>query len=320
MLKRISSLFPLIGIILFLYIVHDVGLDNILAAFSRLNLLLVFVLVPTFIVLISFLRGVKWKSIIALLSVEYSLRRSIQVLLIGFFAGFVTPGRVGDMIRSVYLKNDSKLKLTDSFSTVFVDRLTDLAVLLIWGAGSAFVFSYSLSTDAFYGLIAVSLLLIILLYMLTKRKMLRFALRPFYNLLVPLKFKKNVSKHFNAFFDALDTLRKSKRRLVAICCLTVLNWVVIFMYMCAIARMLNLEVTFFYIMLISPLIPLIETLPISIGGLGTREAALITLFSLIEIDKGSAVAFSLVYMVLSGWSFALLGFVFWLKNPMKLRT
>jgi uncharacterized membrane protein YbhN (UPF0104 family) len=54
-------------------------------------------------------------------------------------------------------------------------------------------------------------------------------------------------------------------------------------------------------------------------GLGTREAFLIFSLSLIGISSQMAVAFSILYLIVGYWIIGFLGFVFWLKKPVKLK-
>ena len=49
------------------------------------------------------------------------------------YIGFVTPGRLGEFVKAVYLKSDKGLSLSKGMSSVLVDRLFDLYLLIILG-------------------------------------------------------------------------------------------------------------------------------------------------------------------------------------------
>ena len=51
-------------------------------------------------------RGARWHYVIRSLGIEYGLRRA-TVWAIGFFASSVTPAKAGDVVRAVYLRNDT---------------------------------------------------------------------------------------------------------------------------------------------------------------------------------------------------------------------
>lgn len=318
MLRKISPIISLIGILIFIYIIIQVGISDISKAFMEVDFFLMLVLCPIFIITITLLRAYKWKVIVESLARPFHLYAAVKAILIGFFAGFITPGRVGDAFRSVYVSQSTKMPLIKSFSTVFIDRFIDLVILLVLGIVSILIFSFSYNNSIFYGFIFISIFGLIALLMIIKKKTVRFFLKPFYNLIVPAKYKKKISTNFNAFFDALLIYANNKKVIVTVVMLNIINWFIIFLYMYAIAVIAGLDVSLPYILLISPIITLVEIIPITIGGLGTREATLVFLFSLVGISSSNAVTYSLLYMVLAGWTFSILGAIFWIKSPIRI--
>jgi len=319
MLKKISSIYPVIGIGLFIYIIYKTGLTSIFSVLARVNVFYMIVFVPVFVALITLIRSYKWQLLIRSLGVQYGWRRSIQVTLIGFFVGFITPGRIGDIARSFYLRNDTKLALSASISTVFVDRLLDLMVVLVLGMFSILLFSQYYSSRLFYSLISIAVVLFFGLYITTKKRTVKALLRPLYKKIIPLKYKAKLSKGFNTFYESVFAYKKNKKLLFTLLVINIINWFVIFTFMYVIAIIIGLSVSFYYILLIAPIIVLVEIIPISIGGIGTREAAIVFLLSFVNIDSVLAVSYSLVYMVLAGWTFAMVGAVLWLKEPIKIK-
>ena len=67
-----------------------------------------------------------------------------------------------------------------------------------------------------------------------------------------------------------------------------------------------------------PLLGLLDLLPISISGIGTRDVTLIFFFGLQAVSAEQAVAFSLLYLFTSYWLIALLGAVVYLRYPIHL--
>jgi hypothetical protein len=68
-----------------------------------------------------------------------------------------------------------------------------------------------------------------------------------------------------------------------------------------------------------PLGALIQLIPITVSGLGTREATLIFLFSLLGIPAQDVVVFSLLLLFISTILPATVGLFLFLKNPVKIR-
>ncbi|MBU1255770.1 flippase-like domain-containing protein, partial [Patescibacteria group bacterium] len=74
----------------------------------------------------------------------------------------------------------------------------------------------------------------------------------------------------------------------------IISWFVYFSARYAIALSLGLNLSFIDITIISSSMALMSILPISIAGLGTREATAIYFFSLFSLSKESALLFSLL--------------------------
>jgi hypothetical protein len=87
-----------------------------------------------------------------------------------------------------------------------------------------------------------------------------------------------------------------------------------------IARILSLPVRAGYIVLIMPVVTLVELIPFSIAGLGTREATVIYFFSVVGAGAADAVGFSIVYVLIGTYLTALVGFFLWLKHPVRWRA
>jgi uncharacterized membrane protein YbhN (UPF0104 family) len=83
-------------------------------------------------------------------------------------------------------------------------------------------------------------------------------------------------------------------------------------------RVLEIDVSFGYVALMMPMVTLVEIVPISISGIGTREAAVIFFFAAVGIGSAQAVAFSIMYLMAGTYLTALVGFLAWLANPAKL--
>jgi uncharacterized membrane protein YbhN (UPF0104 family) len=64
------------------------------------------------------------------------------------------------------------------------------------------------------------------------------------------------------------------------------------------ARALDLEVPFWYLMLFIPLVHMLSALPLSLGGIGIREGGYVFFLALIGIGKDAAIAFGLLWTAL----------------------
>ena len=74
--------------------------------------------------------------------------------------------------------------------------------------------------------------------------------------------------------------------------ITLFSWVFYYLEMYIFTKALGLEISFLNITAIVSVTALVALIPITIAGIGTRDAALVLLFSQLNLSKESAIAFS----------------------------
>jgi uncharacterized membrane protein YbhN (UPF0104 family) len=92
---------------------------------------------PTFIALAVFLllpniylQWYRWHFLLSAVNEDVRVSDSLGSLMGGMLMGFITPGRIGEMGRSLFLKNMDRWQ---AFGLAFFDKLYSLLVLLIGG-------------------------------------------------------------------------------------------------------------------------------------------------------------------------------------------
>src|SRR5262249_20439359 len=79
------------------------------------------------------LRFVKWDFYLRCLAVPLPRRQSLQVFLAGFTMA-ITPGKVGEVLKAVLVRDLVGTELSRTASVVMAERLTDVAGVLALGA------------------------------------------------------------------------------------------------------------------------------------------------------------------------------------------
>lgn len=317
MRKTLSIFLPLVGLAIFVWIVRGAGIGRIWQAFQGVDPLRLLIF-PVFTVVIVWLRGLRWWLLLKGAGVDYSLRRSSVVWAIGFFAAAVTPGKVGDAVRAFYVSRETGRGVGSAFLTVFVDRLMDLVTILVFGVVTVLVFSY-VYTDlpSIWVIVAASLVLLALLYLGLHRGLVRRFLGPLFRALTPAKYRAQLSAEVDGFYDALGLYAGRPGTTVAAAVLTLVYWLWIVLMAYAVTWVLGIDVSLRYVALMLPVMTLMEIIPISVSGIGTREAAVVFFFSAVGIGNAQAVAFSIMYLIVGTYLTALVGFGAWLANPAK---
>jgi len=283
--------FGIIGIAIFAYLLLNINLQYLASQFKNINLPLFFIslilAIPCILV-----KALKW-----LLLVEAKDRISVQKAMlawvVGFGYGLITPARLGDFLRAKFLK----IKLSKSLPTVLVDRLNDVLALFIFGILCVFVV---LSKEIYlsnlaYLFVFFFILFLIGIFILRNRNFVVQIGRPFYKFFVPKKFKKFVGKNFDEFYGVLEKM--NRKAIILNFIFTVLAWLISFAQYWLLALALGLDLNYLAICLVSPILLLVQLIPISISGIGTREAASVLLLGLFGITPELAILFSLGILI-----------------------
>lgn len=317
-MKTKVKLLSVIGILLFIFILTRIDISSLLKIFLNINpLILLCALLVNGIAII--IKSYKWKLIVSTLKKEISLFASIKAFLIGFSLSVLTPAKLGDFIRAFYIR-DEKCSLGKALSSVVTDRLIDIVMLFSFAFIGILIFSliFHIQVLSMSLLIVLAIAIAAAVYVVTNRDLLSRLLRPFFNVFIPEHHKKTVSEYYHDFFSGLSIFFHDKKTFVLVIIIGILSWIPPFVYAYLLARSIGINLDFTFFVIVIPIISLLDLLPISISGIGTRDAALIFLFGLQDISAEAAVAFSLLYLFMSYWLIALIGALFWIRNPIPL--
>jgi len=312
------KLLSVIGILLFIFILTRIDISSLIKIFLNINpLILLCALLVNGIAII--IKSYKWKLIVRTLKKEISLSASIKAFLIGFSFSVLTPAKLGDFIRAFYIR-DEKCNLGKALSSVVTDRLIDIVMLFSFAFIGILIFSliFHIQVLSMSLLIVLAIAIAAAVYVVTNKDLLSRLLRPFFNVFIPEHHKKTVSEYYHDFFSGLSIFFHDKRTFVLVIIIGILSWIPPFVYAYLLALSIGIHLDFTFFVIVIPIISLLDLLPISISGIGTRDAALIFLFGLQDISAEAAVAFSLLYLFMSYWLIALIGALFWIRDPVSL--
>ena len=318
MRNKLPYLLPLAGLALFAYIVYNTGVDRILVVFSTCDPIGLLLALPIVVGTV-LLRGLRWRFLMRIVGIDYPLRRSMEVWTIGFFAASVTPGKMGEVVRAWYVHEDTGRTFGAAFVTVFMDRLWDLVFVIGLGIVSALSFSrFFIAIPSVGIVIAASIVVAAAVCLALNRSLMRQVLKPLFAVLVPERHKQLFSLNFNSFYDSLSRYGRERGKLVKAFLYTAATWALVFLLAYQVARALHVNPDFGYMMLIMPIVTLVELIPISVSGLGTRDATVIYFFSVVGMSRAAAVGFSIGYVLVGTYLIALAGFIHWLRRPMRM--
>lgn len=305
----------LIGIIIFAIIISRLDFHKLILILNNINyqyLFLAFILLLPILMIKSY----RWNYLMKKQNINYSFKKSFLMYGIGMYIGIITPGRLGELSKIAFLKNDHH-SLGKSSVSVILDRLTDLLFLLTFSyIGIFFFFSYF--KDLILILTLILIFSIILLIVFIKTNLIKFLPKKIFNLIIPFKYQKSWKINFQDFINGLK-IYKIKNYLF-ILLITSFSWFFYYLQAFILAKSIGINnISFFFVSIAVTIAGLITLLPISILGLGTRDAVLIGFFSILSINQELTVTFSFLILLMSSLM-GLIGFICWLLNQIHKPT
>lgn len=310
--KYAKRFLPLIGIIIFVYLIYRLGVEDIIDAISQISpFYIVISLVLTIPVVI--FRNYAWQLILKEQKIEVSFLTSLKILLIGYFYGTITPGYLGQVMRVPYLKERTGDPYGKLFINVFIEtaiRTLSLYVMMVVGA----LLIIGLFPELFHITFAWFVIsTIILLYFIKKErgeKLLCFLIQCF----IP----KRAKSHFNRFVDTFYQDFPKIRKLFFPLFLGGFTWVIIFTQEYLIVLGLGLNIPYFYFLFLFPIANTAGFIPITFAGLGTRELTAIFIFStLFFIAEEKIFVLSILGFLITDISISFIGFLLSLTETRK---
>jgi len=295
-----------IGIILFVVILSRIDFESLVGNLKDLNYNLVLFSIGVFFLLI-FIKTCRWFYICLRQGIrKLSFYQMYIVYCESYFAGSVTPGRFGELIKYKYIYSKG-FSLFKSLYIVLVDRVCDIVVLVLVAYGGMFYFASQMTREiVILTITIVSTLLLVGMIVHKRQWVWRFVSKSVEAL--------GGKKIDDVKADLLSAMRKTRVfDVIFLIFLSFLGWMVYYYQVSLFAKGLNIEISYLQVSLCVSISSLFGMVPITIAGVGTRDAALIFLFSLLGLPKEEAIALSLmillIYLVNSGLSAP-----FWLLN------
>lgn len=129
----------LIGVVLLVVILWRVGARQLVGVLWHVNPLALIgagFLATSVLVL----RSLRWRILCAGLGIRLSLGEAVRLYLVGTFVASITPGRIGDLVKAYYVRDRREEGgLAAGIATVVYDRLLDLGQICVLALGAIVV-------------------------------------------------------------------------------------------------------------------------------------------------------------------------------------
>ncbi|MFC1557440.1 lysylphosphatidylglycerol synthase transmembrane domain-containing protein [candidate division KSB1 bacterium] len=240
---------------------------------------------------LSFLLGsLQWNMILRNLDIHLPFKKTLSFYYTGqFFNPFLLGFIGGDVVR-VYDIAKTSGKNSEAISTVFLDRLIGLFILTLFAAVAA-VYTAGLLESNFLMILIILILVavcFILVFLYSKPFAKKFESTG--KKILPKRFHGRIREIYNS----LNYYGSHPRLLGKLFLISIfVQSARILVHYCT-ARSVGVSVGLEYFFLFIPIIALLITLPISIGGIGIRESSGALLFRYIGVAEPKTVVFELL--------------------------
>jgi uncharacterized protein (TIRG00374 family) len=258
--------------------------------------------IPVGIVTFVLLLGVlKWRVILRAMGYELPIKEGLYAFLASAPLAAITPSRAGDLLRASVISR--RVPVVRGLGSVFADRLIDIQSLaLLAGAGAVaterWLEAIVIGTGVFAAWGALALVL------WQRERVVR--MWPF------SRFR----ERFEELLDAFVSLREHPRLLALQLAYSLLVWVCILAIVYSLSLLFRAELDVAEVVALWPLATLFGLIPLTLSGMGTRDAAFIFMLGAYghgDLNEGSVLLATLAYALVSSWLWAVVGLPFALR-------
>ncbi len=281
----------LVGItaLVFFFLFRQIDIVNVvflLKNISCVHWVLASTLTLSFFVIIA----VRWRIVLLSMGFHISLRESCVIILGVWPISTISPSKSGDLLRAISLRK--KIKPMVVAGSVLTERMLDFLMIAVFALMGGLLFR---RFDIISIASAVIFCVVVSVWITGK------------NIRIPFGQKAGVQ--LENLLQSIRMLRKQPVLLTAIVLLTILKWVAVFAQAAILFRGVGATVPFGFIMAALPISILAGLLPITLGGMGVRESAMVVLFHGVATESQS-LAVGLLYSFFGYWLLAILGIPF----------
>ncbi|MFW5781762.1 MAG: lysylphosphatidylglycerol synthase transmembrane domain-containing protein [Candidatus Muiribacteriaceae bacterium] len=269
---RSSYLFRITGIALFIYFLHKVNIRSVFATIGNTDILLLIIAVMISYASV-FIRAQRFRLTVKNFYPEYdiSLLRCYMIYYAGLFSGSLTPSRTGELVKIRYIDS---VKKTQGIYIVIMDRLFDIFGIALCGLAALYYINYRFVFDNRQVLILFSLLIVLFFL--------------FFFFIFPY-FRKRID---------IDILRKYlfADNLFQIISLTLCGFAVYFLWYFVLSRAGGIDIPYITLFFIQSIVIVVNLLPVTIMGMGTREAVYLYFMKDYGYNKSSILGFGMLIL------------------------
>ncbi|WP_416826500.1 lysylphosphatidylglycerol synthase transmembrane domain-containing protein [Ectobacillus polymachus] len=248
-------------------------------------------------------RFVKWHYLLNQLKIDLNIKDSFNIWFIGHCMS-ITPGKVGEFIKSYSLKRCFQIEVHVSAPVIFADLLSDFLAMVMLAALGVVIFQFG-----FLFFLAVLIGTIMLLVILQSRKMVTWIIEKMASFPIIRKHKEQLLQ----FYDSMYRLIGIKNLLFSFG-LSIMAWFLECVSMFIIFKGLSIDLHLLHAIFIFSFSTLAGALSMIPGGLGVAEGSLTGMLLYYGIDKSTSVSVTILIRFVTLWLGFLIGLIVYVRT------
>ena len=283
-----------ITIAIFYLIFTKIDFYSVIDVLSHANIfyLLIALLLLFVIILIT---AKRWQTILETIGYNFRYKECFNLIMAALPLTSITPSKSGDVIKAYYLKD--KVPASKTIGSVITERMFDVFTLIVFSLiGMTFCKKYESAGVAF-----VILVCIIAIFLLARAG---FDFR--------LPIKSSWYEKIQNLILSTKLLTKDRKAFSIIFSYSILIWFISIVQTITFFAALGINVPLVFAMANVPIAIFIGLIPVTLGGMGTRDAAIIFLFSGYA-SPSELLGVGILFSIFRYWLLSLLGIPFMKK-------
>jgi len=296
-MSRFSKTSIMISVLIVIYVAFLLSTDitkvqNNLMAMNYSYLLIAIALWAS----ANFFRVIRWHLFLKEIDDKVPFKANVLYYLAGL-AFILSPGRLGEIIRSPYIKRDYGISIPKTASIVFVERFYDLlGIIIVLSIGLVFI-----EFDSTILVVPLAIIVIVVLIFKNK-KILVYLLGK----ISKIRFLKNINSSFEESYSTATKLSKPKFFVIG----TVFSLIRFFLISLAVYVLvlsLGIKLSFGEIIVIFSTSMFVAALTLIPGGIGVFEGGWVALLVVNEVPYDLAITMSILIRIIGIGIFSAIG-------------
>ena len=295
-----SVLVVSITLIIFYFIFTKIDFYSVVEVLSYANIfyLLIALLLLFVIILIT---AKRWQIILETMGYNFRYKECFNLIMAAFPLTSITPSKSGDIIKAYYLKD--KIPASKTAGSVITERMFDVLTLVLFSLiGMTFCKKYELAGVAFAILVCIIAIFLLM--------------RAGFNFRLPIKSSWN--EKIQNLIISTKLLMKDKRAFSAVMLYSFFVWFLGVVQTLMFFYALGINVPLLFTIANIPIAIFIGFIPVTLGGMGTRDATIIFLFSEYAMPS-ELLGVGILFSIFRYWLLSVIGIPFMRKVVKDVR-